>query len=99
MTNPVSSFAARTYVDKYGPDSQYDILAHAPSSAAPLLVTLGELEINGLAFRDLAEQGPALHRCRPRWSYQLIDGARSFVCHARARALGRLPRIGSLRSP
>ena len=71
----VSSFAAQTYVDKYGPDSPYDILARAPSSAAPLLITLGELEINGLAFRDLAEQGPELHAVSPQVSYTLVPGA------------------------
>lgn len=71
----VSSFAARTYVDKYGPDSQYDILARAPASAGPLLVTLGELEIDGLAFRDLAKQGPGLHAASAQLTYALISGA------------------------
>jgi len=71
----VSSFAARTYIDKYGPDSPYDILARAPGSTAPLLVTLGELEIDGLAFRDLAERGPGLHAVSPQVSYALVPGA------------------------
>jgi pimeloyl-ACP methyl ester carboxylesterase len=71
----VTSFTARTYVDKYGPDSRYDILTVAPDSAAPLLVTLGELEIDGLAFRDLAERGPSLRAASPRLSYRLIAGA------------------------
>ena len=71
----VATFTARTYVDKYGPDSPYDILARAPESAAPLLVTLGELEIDGLAFRDLAQQGPALQEASPQVSYRLVGGA------------------------
>jgi pimeloyl-ACP methyl ester carboxylesterase len=71
----VTTFSARTYVDKYGPDGRYDIFAHLPAASAPLLVTLGELEIGGLAFRDLAARGPALHAASPRVSYQLIAGA------------------------
>jgi len=70
-----STFSARTYVDKYGPDSRFDILAHVPHSAVPLLVTLGELEIDNLAFRDLAEQGPALPGQSPQVSYRLVAGA------------------------
>jgi pimeloyl-ACP methyl ester carboxylesterase len=71
----VTTFSARTYVDKYGPDSRYDIFAHVPAASAPLLVTLGELEISGLAFRDLAARGPALHATSPRLSYRLVAGA------------------------
>lgn len=71
----VTAFTARTYVDKYGPDSRYDMLDRASGSGPPLLVTLGELEIDGLAFRDLAEQGPALHMASPQVSYSLIRGA------------------------
>jgi pimeloyl-ACP methyl ester carboxylesterase len=71
----VTTFTARTYVDKYGPESPYDILARAPNSAAPLLVTLGELEIDGLAFRDLAAQGPTLQQSAPHVSYSLVPGA------------------------
>jgi len=41
----------------------------------PLLVTLGELEIDGLAFRDLAARGPGLHAVAPQVSYALIAGA------------------------
>jgi pimeloyl-ACP methyl ester carboxylesterase len=70
-----STFTARTYVDKYGPDSPYDILTHIPSAVAPLLVTLGELEINNLAFRDLAERGPTLHAASPQVGYSLVPGA------------------------
>jgi hypothetical protein len=38
-------------------------------------VTLGELEIDGLAFRDLAARGPALQAASPQVSYTLIAGA------------------------
>jgi pimeloyl-ACP methyl ester carboxylesterase len=76
------SFSARTYVDKYGPESRYDIFAHAPKAAVPLLITLGELEIHGLAFRDLAQRGPALQSASSRVSYQLIGGAdHSYATH------------------
>jgi hypothetical protein len=32
------SFSARTYLDKYGPEGRYDILAHAPNAQLPALV-------------------------------------------------------------
>jgi pimeloyl-ACP methyl ester carboxylesterase len=71
----VQTFTARTYVDKYGPSSRYDILRHVASTRVPLLVTLGELEIDGLAFRDLAKEGPALHDRAALVQYALIAGA------------------------
>ena len=70
-----TAFAARTYVDKYGPGSRYDFFTHAPRSAVPLLLTLGELEVAGLAFRDLAARGPALPASAPQITYALIEGA------------------------
>ena len=33
------------------------------------------LEVNGLAFRDLAAQGPGLHAESPQVSYTLVPGA------------------------
>jgi pimeloyl-ACP methyl ester carboxylesterase len=71
----VTTFTARTYVDKYGRASRYDILARVQDSTVPLLVTLGELEIDGLAFRDLAAAGPTLHEASPHLSYRLVAGA------------------------
>ena len=76
------SFSARTYVDKYGPESRYDIFAHVPKASVPMLITLGEQEIDGLAFRDLAHRGPALQSATPGVSYQLIGGAdHSYATH------------------
>jgi hypothetical protein len=47
-----------------------------------MLITLGELEIDGLAFRDLAQRGPALQSAASRVSYQLIGGAdHSYATH------------------
>jgi pimeloyl-ACP methyl ester carboxylesterase len=69
------TFTARTYVDKYGPQSRYDMLALAPRTPVPLLITLGSLEADNLAFRDLAAAGPLLHEQSRRLRYAMIAGA------------------------
>jgi pimeloyl-ACP methyl ester carboxylesterase len=67
-------FAARTYVDKYGPADRYDYFQHLPSVRVPLLLTLGSLE-DGINFEPLATRGPALHTELPLVRYAAIDGA------------------------
>jgi hypothetical protein len=67
-------FAARTYLDKYGPEDTYDFFRHLPNAGVPLLLTLGGLE-DGANFQDLAARGPELSQEFPGVSYSLIDGA------------------------
>jgi pimeloyl-ACP methyl ester carboxylesterase len=65
---------ARTYVDKYGPDARYDILAHLPNVPAPLLVTVGSKE-DQISFRHLPQQLTDMAAGRPTLTFALIDGA------------------------
>jgi dipeptidyl aminopeptidase/acylaminoacyl peptidase len=67
-------FAARTYVDKYGPADRYDFFQHMPNVRVPLLLTLGSLE-DALAFEALARRGPTLRDELPLVRYVCIDGA------------------------
>jgi pimeloyl-ACP methyl ester carboxylesterase len=67
-------FTARTFVDKYGPDEQYDILKHLPKASVPLLVTLGGEEQSPV-FRSLHAEVPRLVEGSPLLTFQVIDGA------------------------
>jgi hypothetical protein len=67
-------FTARTFVDKYGPDEQYDILKHLPGVSVPLLVTLGSEEQSPV-FRSLHAEVPHLAH-DSRWlDFRVIQGA------------------------
>jgi pimeloyl-ACP methyl ester carboxylesterase len=76
--------AARTYVDKYGPEERYDILKHLPNVAVPLLVTVGGEEgarpdsADRFPFGGLAEQVAALSARQPNLAFALIPGADHF---------------------
>jgi pimeloyl-ACP methyl ester carboxylesterase len=68
-------FAARTYLDKYGPDARYDYMAHLARITRPLLLTVGSLEADNVSFAGLVKEGPTF---AGRWSnvdFQMIDGA------------------------
>jgi pimeloyl-ACP methyl ester carboxylesterase len=67
-------FAARTYVDKYGPADRYDYFTHLPKVRVPLLLTLGGLE-DGLSFASLARRGPSLHAELPLVQFVSVAGA------------------------
>jgi pimeloyl-ACP methyl ester carboxylesterase len=76
--------AARTYVDKYGPEERYDILKHLPNVAVPLLVTIGGEEgarpdsADRFPFGGLADQVVALAGRVPTLTFALIPGADHF---------------------
>jgi len=69
------SFAARTYLDKYGSTARYDYMQHLPNIRKPLLLTVGSLEAGDVSFASLVQDGPAFNT---RWSdveCQVVDGA------------------------
>ena len=68
-------FAARTYLDKYGPDARYDYFDHLPNVRKPLLLTVGSLEAGDVSFAPLAEHGPAFNARWPRVSFENVEGA------------------------
>jgi pimeloyl-ACP methyl ester carboxylesterase len=76
--------AARTYVDKYGPDERYDIVRHLPGVSIPLLVTIGGEEgarpdsPDRFPFGGLAEQVAALADRQSNLTFELIPGADHF---------------------
>jgi pimeloyl-ACP methyl ester carboxylesterase len=70
-------FTARTFIDKYGPDDNYDILRHLPSIEQSTLITLGGDE-RSTAFTDLMAHGDRLHSQNSALKYVLIQGADHF---------------------
>jgi pimeloyl-ACP methyl ester carboxylesterase len=53
--------SAAGYLDRYGPDEKYNVLAHLPRVACPALVTFGSLEVQqNEAFRGMPEAVEAL---------------------------------------
>ena len=68
-------FAARTYLDKYGPDARYDYLGHLPHIAKPLLLTVGSLEAGNVSFDGLIQEGPTFAGRWPNVDFGMIDGA------------------------
>jgi dipeptidyl aminopeptidase/acylaminoacyl peptidase len=68
-------FAARTYLDKYGPNTRYDYFQHLPNVRKPLLLTVGSLEADNVSFAPLVEQGPSFETRWPEISFSNIDGA------------------------
>ncbi len=69
------AFSARTYLDKYGPDDQFDYFRYLADTPRPLLLTLGSLERDDVSFAPLAERGPSMPSDWPNVSYAPIDGA------------------------
>jgi pimeloyl-ACP methyl ester carboxylesterase len=68
-------FSARTFLDKYGKNAQFDYFRYLPDTPRPLLLTLGGLEREDISFAPLAERGPHMQSEWPNVSYALIDGA------------------------
>jgi pimeloyl-ACP methyl ester carboxylesterase len=68
-------FAARTYLDKYGPDARYDYLAHLPRVKKPLLLTVGSLEADNVSFTGLVQDGAEYAARWPNVAADVIDGA------------------------
>jgi pimeloyl-ACP methyl ester carboxylesterase len=68
-------FAARTYLDKYGPDARYDYMAHLPRIGKPLLLTVGSLEADNVSFAGLVQDGPTFAERWPNVSFRSIEGA------------------------
>jgi pimeloyl-ACP methyl ester carboxylesterase len=73
--------SAATYVDKYGPAEQYDLLQHLPNVRVPMLVTIGALEGAGLEASDwfpfggLAPKVADLASRIDNVSFELVEGA------------------------
>lgn len=73
--------AAKTYVDKYGPQERYDILAHVPKVGVPLLVTVGGEEGKGpdapdwFSFGGLAGLLAELAARQSNLRFEVVPGA------------------------
>jgi pimeloyl-ACP methyl ester carboxylesterase len=73
--------AARTYVDKYGPEERYNILDALPKVPVPILVTIGSEEGLGLhssdwfPFGGLAQKVSDLSSQTQNLSFEMIEGA------------------------
>jgi pimeloyl-ACP methyl ester carboxylesterase len=70
-------FAARAYVEKYGPPSRYDYLHHLGSVDVPLLITIGSLE-GGINYASLIRDGPRLAAQVAQLTFACIAGADHF---------------------
>jgi hypothetical protein len=76
--------AARTYLDKYGPEERFDIIKHLPNVQPPILVTIGTKEGAGpespdrFSFLGLADRIGALAERQGNLSFEHIDGADHF---------------------
>jgi len=68
-------FSARTYLEKYGPNTRFDYFQHLPNVRKPLLLTVGSLEADDISFTPLVEKGPEFNARWPRISFQNIQGA------------------------
>jgi dienelactone hydrolase len=68
-------FAARTYLDKYGPQARYDYMTHLPNVRKPLLLTVGGLEADNVSFSGLVQNGASFNSRWPDVQFRLIDGA------------------------
>jgi dienelactone hydrolase len=68
-------FAARTYLDKYGPHARYDYLTHLPRLTKSLLLTVGSLEAGNVSFDGLIHEGPTFAGRWPHVDFRMIDGA------------------------
>jgi pimeloyl-ACP methyl ester carboxylesterase len=76
--------AAKTYLDKYGPEERFDIVNHLPNVRVPILVTIGTKEGTGpespdrFSFLGLADQIQRLADQQDNLSFAHIDGADHF---------------------
>jgi hypothetical protein len=76
--------AAKTYLDKYGPEERFDIVKHLPNVQVPILVTIGTKEGAGpespdrFSFLGLADRITDLAQGQDNLSFEPIDGADHF---------------------
>ena len=79
------AIAAAGYVEKYGPDERYNYLKFVGSIRAPILITLGALEVaDNMAFRVTPEALAEITQKRPGLSVAMIARANHFYTEARA---------------
>jgi pimeloyl-ACP methyl ester carboxylesterase len=79
---------AAGYVEKYGPDERYDYLRLLAGFPCPVLVTLGEREVeNNMAFRGAPEALTALRDRRGRPDVAVVAGADHFYTGVREELL------------
>jgi dienelactone hydrolase len=76
-------FTPRTYVDKYGPESRYDIFRHLPRIKQPLFITWGGLEplsdsASHVSFHQLPAEAKHLSATHPHIAYAEIDGGNHY---------------------
>jgi pimeloyl-ACP methyl ester carboxylesterase len=76
-------FAARTFTDKYGPESRYDVFPLVPKVEVPLFITWGGLEplldnTTHVAFYQWPDEAPRLAEGNPHFSYAEVPGADHF---------------------
>ncbi len=82
---------AAGYVEKYGPDERYNYLRFLPGVSAPILITLGGLEVeNNMAFRGAAEAIAARPGHSKKLSIETIPGGDHFYTAVRADLLARV---------
>ncbi len=83
--------AAAGYVEKYGPDERYNILRFLPGVSCPVLLTLGQIEIEkNVAFRGLPGDLSALGLPADRLLVTEIAGADHFYTGVRDSLLDRI---------
>jgi pimeloyl-ACP methyl ester carboxylesterase len=76
--------AAKTYLDKYGPEERFDIIKHLPNVRVPMLITIGAKEGAGpespdrFSFLGLAQRVEELARTQANLSFEHIQGADHF---------------------
>jgi pimeloyl-ACP methyl ester carboxylesterase len=76
--------AAKTYLDKYGPEERFDIVKLLPNVRVPILVTIGAKEGEGpespdrFSFLGLADRMSDLARTQDNLSFSHIQGADHF---------------------
>jgi len=76
--------AAKTYLDKYGPEERFDIVKLLPDVRVPILVTIGAKEGEGpespdrFSFLDLADRISGLARTQDNLTFSHIKGADHF---------------------
>jgi dienelactone hydrolase len=73
--------SAQTYLDKWGPEERFNVLARLRDAMAPVLVTVGSEEGKGpeapdwLQFGGLAEELAKIAATTPNVSFELVEGA------------------------
>jgi alpha/beta superfamily hydrolase len=89
---------AAGYVEKYGPDERYNYLPLLRGFPCPVLVTLGEREVeNNMAFRGAPEALAELRSKRGQPDALTVPGADHFYTGVREELLARVEAwLGSL---